>query len=131
MYRDTEFDRIRGAVVFDRSGHRIGDVGEVYLDDKSGEPMWITVKTGLFGHHSSLVPLTGSHLEEHGKIVLPHDRDVVKDAPRVDEHGHLDRTQEDRLYAYYGVPDPHDDLALDRLRTRRWVDDGGPLLPGD
>lgn len=111
MYRGVEFDRIRGAVVFDRSGHRIGDVGEVYLDDTTGEPMWITVKTGLFGLHSSLAPLTGSHLEEHGRIVLPHDREVVVDAPRVEERGHLDRAHEDRLYDYYGIPNPQGDLV--------------------
>lgn len=47
MFTDVEFDRIHGAVVFDRSGHRIGNVAKVYLDDATGAPMWVTVHTGL------------------------------------------------------------------------------------
>ncbi|HHU38798.1 MAG TPA: hypothetical protein GXZ45_05940 [Propionibacterium sp.] len=131
MYTTVDFDRIRGAVAFDRSGLRIGDVGEVFLDDQTGVPIWVSIHTGLFGRHHSLVPLEGSHLEHHGRLVFPHDRDVVKDAPRVDEHGHLEKEQEDALYEYYAVPDPHEDMASAQRRTRRWIDDGGPLREGD
>lgn len=131
MFSDAEVDQIRGAVVFDRTGHRIGDVDHVFLDDSTGDPMWVSVNTGLFGLHTSLAPLAGAHLEHHGHLVLAHDKDVVKDAPRVDQHGHLDRAQEDELYAYYGIDDPHEELAAERRRTRRWINEGGPLLPGD
>ncbi|NLE17962.1 MAG: PRC-barrel domain containing protein [Propioniciclava sp.] len=131
MFTDVEFDRIHGAVVFDRSGHRIGNVAKVYLDDATGAPMWVTVHTGLFGLHSSFVPLADAHLEQHGRLVVPHDRAVVEGAPTVDQHGHLAADQEEALYAYYGVPDPHEEMASARRRIRRWVDDGGPLLPGD
>lgn len=55
MYDEADFDRIRGAVAFDRSGHRIGDVVEVFLDDATGVPLWVSVHTGLFGRpHPSL-----------------------------------------------------------------------------
>ena len=30
-------------------GDSIGKVGEVYFDNETGEPNWVTVKTGWFG----------------------------------------------------------------------------------
>ena len=131
MYSEADLDRIRGAVAYDRSGHRIGDVGEVFLDDDTGVPLWVSVRTGLFGGHHTIAPLQGSHLERPGHLVLPHDGAVVTGAPQLREHGHLDSTQEEELYAHYGVPDPHADIAAERRRTRRWINEGGPLLPGD
>lgn len=131
MFSQVEIDQIGGAVVFDPEGHRIGDVHHVFLDDTSGDPMWVSVHTGLFGLHTSLAPLAGAHLESHGRLVLPHRREVVKDAPRVNEHGHLDRAQEDELYTYYGIEDPHEEMAAERRRIRRWINEGGPVREGD
>ena len=123
MYNEMDIDRIRGAVAYDRSGDRIGNVGEVYLDDQTGEPMWVTVNTGFFGLRTSFVPLEGSRFEDDDRLVLAHDKDQVKDAPNIDEDGHLDRAQEDELYSYYGVG-AAGGLAADQLRTRRWGDEG-------
>ena len=30
-------------------GSKIGKIGEVYLDEQTGVPLWITVATGIFG----------------------------------------------------------------------------------
>ena len=35
--------------VVETDGDKIGGVGEIYLDDQTGEPNWVTAKTGLFG----------------------------------------------------------------------------------
>lgn len=134
MYNEMDIDRIRGAVAYDRNGDRIGSVGEVYLDDQTGQPMWVTVNTGFFGLRTSFAPLEGSRFEEDDRLVLAHDKAQVKDAPNIDEDGHLDRAQEDELYRYYGVGSGGD-LDQDALRTRRWEDEGrrddGPLLDRD
>ena len=65
----TEFDvsALSGATVVDTGGNKIGKVGQVYLDDQTGQPEWVTVKTGLFGTKESFVPLAlarhdGDHL---------------------------------------------------------------------
>ena len=121
MYNEMDIDRIRGAVAYDQSGDRIGNVGEVYLDDQTGQPMWVTVNTGFFGLRTSFVPLEGSRFEDDDRLVLAHDKDRIKDAPNVDEDGHLDRAQEDELYSYYGVGSAAA-LGADQLRTRRWED---------
>lgn len=138
MYNEMDIDRIRGAVAYDQSGDRIGNVGEVYLDDQTGQPMWVTVNTGFFGLRTSFVPLEGSRFEDDGRLVLAHDKDRIKGAPNLDEDGHLDRAQEDELYSYYGVG-AGGELAADQMRTRRWDDDrvvgdhrdDGPLLDSD
>jgi uncharacterized protein (TIGR02271 family) len=88
--------------VIDAKGNKIGGVGQIYLDDQTGEPNWATVKTGLFGTSESFVPLSGASLSG-SDIVVTYDKDTVKDAPRVDADGHLTPDEEESLYAYYGL----------------------------
>lgn len=40
-------------------GAKIGGVGQVYADHDTGQPNWVTVKTGLFDTRESFVPLEG------------------------------------------------------------------------
>ena len=87
---------------------KIGGIGQIYLDDQTGEPNWVTVKTGLFGTAESFVPLSGASLSG-SDIVVTYDKDTVKDAPRVDADGHLTPDEEDSLYAYYGLGDARSD----------------------
>ena len=48
-----------GATAYDRDGDKIGKIGEVYYDDDTDQPKWITVNTGLFGTNESFVPRAG------------------------------------------------------------------------
>jgi uncharacterized protein (TIGR02271 family) len=88
--------------VIDAKGNKIGGVGQVYLDDQTGEPNWVTVKTGLFGTSESFVPLSGASLAG-SDIVVTYDKDTIKDAPRVDADGDITPEEEDSLYSYYGL----------------------------
>ncbi len=88
--------------VIEANGNKIGGVGQIYLDDQTGEPNWVTVKTGLFGTSESFVPLSGASISG-SDIVVAYDKDTVKDAPRVDPDGHLSPEEEESLYAYYGL----------------------------
>jgi uncharacterized protein (TIGR02271 family) len=92
----------RNGNVVASDGDKIGSIGQVYADDDNGQPTWVTVKTGLFGTSESFVPLEGARAEG-GDIVVPYTKDQVKDAPRVDTDGHLEPSEEDRLYAHYGL----------------------------
>jgi uncharacterized protein (TIGR02271 family) len=92
----------RNGNVVSSEGNKIGSVGQVYADDADGQPTWVTVKTGLFGTSESFVPLQGARLEGDD-VVVPYTKDQVKDAPRVDTDGHLDPSEEDRLYDHYGL----------------------------
>jgi len=91
-----------GTVVGD-DGSQIGNVGQVYLDDQTGEPEWVTVKTGLFGTAESFAPLAQADAQGN-ELRVPYSKDKVKDAPRVDDsEGHLSQDQEAELYRYYGL----------------------------
>lgn len=50
----------------------------------------------------SFVPLAGARSDGEG-LHVPHAKDVVKDAPRVDADQHLDSDEEHRLYRHYGL----------------------------
>jgi sporulation protein YlmC with PRC-barrel domain len=88
--------------VYDATGSRIGETSEVYLDDETGLPEWVTVKTGLFGTKESFVPLRDAELTTDG-LRVPVTKDVVKDAPKIDPDGRLSPAEERELYRHYGL----------------------------
>jgi len=93
-------DQYIGRNAVDQQGNKIGSVGQVYLDDNTGQPDWITVNTGLFGMKENFAPLAGSSFNGDD-LVLPFDKNVVKDAPDVADASHLDADEQQSLYAYY------------------------------
>lgn len=94
--------RVIGQDVYDQSGDKIGSASEVYLDDESGQPEWVTVKTGLFGTKESFVPIRDADLTDKG-VRVSVSKDKVKDAPKVDADGHLSPEEEQELYRYYDL----------------------------
>ncbi|MEU3103800.1 PRC and DUF2382 domain-containing protein [Streptomyces griseoflavus] len=90
--------------VYDGDGNKIGDAKHVFLDDASGRPEWVTVKTGMFGSSESFVPMRDAALvKDH--LEVPYRKDKIKGAPNVDidAGGHLSVDEEQRLYEYYGI----------------------------
>ena len=91
-----------GGDVRTTSGDKIGSIGQIYVDLSTGEPSWVTVRTGLFGMSESFVPLEGA--TDNGKdIMVNYDKDTVKDAPRIDADRDLSPDEEETLYAHYGM----------------------------
>ncbi|WP_256840875.1 PRC-barrel domain-containing protein [Ornithinimicrobium cryptoxanthini] len=90
------------ADVIDQNGDKVGSVGQIYLDDATGQPAWASVKSGLFGLRESFVPLNDANVAD-GNIQVPYTKDQVKDSPRVDAEDHLDDSQQSTLFSYYGV----------------------------
>jgi uncharacterized protein (TIGR02271 family) len=103
--------------VVDTSGSKIGKVGQLYLDDQTGNPEWVTVMTGLFGMSESFVPIREATLEDD-HVRVPYSKDMVKDAPRIDADAHLDERQEDELYEYYHL----EGMTGERTDMRRDTD---------
>ena len=89
-----------GENAVDGQGNKIGSIGQVYVDDETGVPDWITVNTGLFGTKESFAPLYGSSVTGDG-VVLPFGKDVVKGSPEIKDAAHLDADEQQALYAYY------------------------------
>lgn len=86
-------------------GDKLGTINQIYTSDTTGEPAWVTLKTGLFGTQESFVPLADASFEGDD-IRVPVTKKAVHDAPRVDADGHLSVEEEDDLYRYYGLHNP-------------------------
>jgi uncharacterized protein (TIGR02271 family) len=92
-----------GTTAYSADGDKIGKVGQLFLDDQTGRPEFVTVNTGLFGNKETFIPVSDATYNGD-RLTLPFDKDKVKDAPNVDaEGGHLDESEEQRLYEYYGM----------------------------
>ena len=124
--RNEDVDTIAGGggEVRTSSGEKDGKVGQVYLDDESGQPSWVTVKTGLFGTQESFVPLSRADLAGVD-VVVPYDKETIKGAPRVDTGASLSPQEEKRLFSYYfsvqtvDARADRDDDSLDNDLERR------------
>ena len=90
----------RAAVGSDSS--KIGKVGQVYLDDQTGEPLWVTLSTGMFGTRQSFAPVYGSRMEGD-QLVLAVTKDQVKDAPNIEDDGQISPQEQDALYQHYSA----------------------------
>lgn len=115
----TTFDvnAILSSTAYGSDGDKIGKVEQVFLDDNSGEPTFLTVNTGLFGAKENFVPVKGAR-QDGDRVVLPYTKDVIKDAPKVDADQHLSPAEEEELYRYYELNYNDDRTAgTDRDRT--------------
>jgi uncharacterized protein (TIGR02271 family) len=109
-----DIDTVRGwqgRTLVDRDGNRIGSIDAIYLDDQTGQPEWALVNTGLFGTKASFVPLAQATQTDQD-VRVPYDKQLVKDAPRVDPDGRLSEVEERQLWRHYG-------LDYDRTTRRR------------
>ena len=125
MIDQSTIAAMSGATVRDQAGEKIGKVSQVYLDDQTGTPEWVTVRTGLFGGKESFVPLADADMRGDD-LVITTDKATVSGAPRVDEDDHLSEEQETELYRYYGLTDSFatDDASDDGVDWR--TDVAGP-----
>jgi hypothetical protein len=88
--------------LLDRGSSRIGTIDAIYLDDQTGQPEWALVNTGLFGTKSSFVPIAQA-FQSDNDVLVPYDKQLVKDAPRIDSDQHLSEADERQLWRHYGL----------------------------
>ena len=91
---------MEGRTAVDANGDKLGMVGQVYVDDQTSQPLWVTISTGMFGTKQSFAPLYGSRAED-GNLQLAVTKDMVKNAPRVDADGRIEDSENEALYTYY------------------------------
>jgi uncharacterized protein (TIGR02271 family) len=100
-----DIDTVRswqGATLVDRDGDKVGTIDAIYVDDQSGEPEWALVNTGLFGTKSSFVPLAQAS-GSGDQVQVPYEKQLVKDAPRIDTDQHLSEAEEQQLWRHYDL----------------------------
>lgn len=101
--REERLTSLFEAAVYGPGGERIGKVGQVYIDDQTQDPNWVTVKMGLFGTKEHFVPLDEAVLDGR-RLVVPYSKELVASAPGTEIDQNLSPSEEDALYAYYQVP---------------------------
>ena len=116
MITNNELDTLARATAYGPDGTKLGKVGEVYLDNRTGEPGWITVVTGLFGTRRHFVPVDDATLDDSG-VHVPFGKDTVTGAPNVEENGELTPLEEDELYRYYSRAHEGDSASTDAHRN--------------
>ena len=102
MLGTQDITTLIGQTVYSSDGQKIGDLRQVYLDDQTERPQFITVNTGLFGTSESFVPAADASTTENG-VTVPFDKDKVKNAPKIDADGHISLEEEREIFAYYGL----------------------------
>ncbi len=132
MTTPQQWETMIGLTATDADGDKIGQVGQVYLDEGTGKPEWVTVSTGMFGTRQSFAPLYGSSVRGD-QLVLAVSRQLVKDAPTIEDDGRLDEAEVTALYQHYAAHlDPAgrgraEDAGDDRYSGRHA--DAGPGAP--
>ena len=100
MTTTEELQSMEGQTAVDVNGAKLGKIGQIYVDDRTGQPLWVTITTGMFGTKQSFAPLHGSR-PDGGDLHLAVTKDMVTDAPGVEADGHIEDSENEALYTYY------------------------------
>jgi hypothetical protein len=84
-------------------GSSIARVQDVYVDQESGEPVWLVIKLGRFGKLTAL-PLRDC-AGGTGHLWAAYPRELIRGAPAVEPQTPLTREQELALCAHFGIHD--------------------------
>jgi len=97
MLSENDARQTIGSTAYSSDGDKIGTVGQLFLDDETGRPEFITVNTGLFGNKETYIPVSDATFDGD-RLTVPFSKEHVNGAPNVDTaDGHLDRPDEERL----------------------------------
>ncbi len=124
MLSSDDVQQVVGADAYGSDGSKLGRIGQVFLDDQTGEPVFATVNTGLFGLAENFVPLAQASLSG-GRVDVGFDKDKIKGAPNVSpDGGHLSPEEEQTLYDYYDLTYPPTDSYADNATERVTYEQG-------
>ena len=111
MISTNDLASLAGNTMVGSDGAKIGKIVDVYESTEGVDATFVTVSTGLFGGHASFVPLAQADMQG-SDVVVPYDKALVKDAPRVAADEELTSEEEDRLYRHYSLAgDSSSDVA--------------------
>jgi hypothetical protein len=119
----------KGKKAVDPDGDKIGTIEDIFLDRQTGEPAWAAVKTGLFGLKHSLVPLRGAEPIDDDAVRLPVDKELVKDAPRIDPDHQPTPEEERQLWEHYGLGDYDEWQGDDKTTALAGLEDAPDPIP--
>ena len=102
MITQEQLNALYDAEVVGQDGEKVGSLDQVYLDNATGDPAWLTVRTGWFGGRRIFCPLTNAEVVRQ-QIQLPYTLAMIKGAPEIPVDRHLTEDEEEQLFEYYSV----------------------------
>lgn len=124
MLSQHEVTAAIGSTAYGDGGDKLGTVEHFFVDDRTGEPTWVAVTTGLFGTRQSIVPAREASWED-GRLRVPVTAEAVTSAPAM-EGPHLDPGDEEALRRHYGLTGGQAGAATGHQHER---DDAGSPAP--
>lgn len=105
-----------GTMLFGADQQEIGEVADIYMDQRTLAPEWLVLHTGWFGTRRSFVP-TASAEWNGANLVVPFSKAEVKDAPTAEADDFLTAEEEEQLYRHYGLDYHYEDFTQDPIAT--------------
>jgi uncharacterized protein (TIGR02271 family) len=96
-------ERFAGYQVYDRHYEKIGKVEHLFVDE-SDRLEYVGVKTGFFGSHSALIPMSIVRVNDERQLMeVNSEKDTITNGPTFDDDGDMTPELEDRIYAHFGL----------------------------
>lgn len=118
MFEAEDVREWRGHNVVDSQGSKIGELEALYVDTRTDEFCFATVKIGGMLGRSRLVfvPVTGARVGP-GYLKVNFPKKLVRDAPSIDTDGELIATDEPAVFRHYDLA--YEAGQNERLLARR------------
>jgi ferritin-like metal-binding protein YciE len=101
----SELDSWRGLEALDAEAQPAGEIVATFVDEDSGAPRWLAVRTGAHGEDVTPVPIDDA--EPTGAAIrLGHPIGRIEAAPHVALGGSLTHEQDHELCLFYGLQPP-------------------------
>ena len=117
MFEADDIREWRGHDVNDDSGSKIGSLEALYVDTRTDEYTFATVKVGLLSRQRLVFVPTAGAVVGPGYLKVAFPKKVVRDAPSIDTDGELLATEEPAVFRHYDLP--YDAGENERLLARR------------
>ena len=104
MFEANDIREWRGHEVVDVERSKIGELEAIYVDTKTDQPSFATVKIGMLRRTRLVfVPLAGAKVGP-GYLKVAYPKNLVKDAPSIDTDGELLAGEEAAVFTHYDLP---------------------------
>lgn len=99
MITEEQIDDVKGRMLVDPHGERLGFIDSVFLDVDNDEPLFAVVRVE---DRAVLVPLTQADRSGHD-VVVPYSPEQVERAPDFEEQDELTPDVERESFEHYGL----------------------------
>lgn len=96
----TLVEQYVGATAYDVDGEKIGKINKLFVDGRTREPKWASVRTGFLGRSRAILPLAGSRRGD-GAVTVAVAKAAVKKAPGVQTEEGVTVAEALRLSRHY------------------------------